>query len=54
MIIPPELKLETDKVLLRPLQHLDIAPFSQIANDESLWKYFTFLLNEPNEMQKMG
>jgi RimJ/RimL family protein N-acetyltransferase len=52
MIIPPELKLETDKVLLRPLQHLDITPFSQIANDESLWKYFTFLLNDPIEMQK--
>jgi len=52
MIISPELKLETEKVLLRPLQHLDIASFSQIANDDSLWKYFTFLLNDPVEMQK--
>jgi N-acetyltransferase len=51
-MISPELKLETDKVILRPLQHLDIAAFSQIANDESLWKYFTFLLNDPIEMQK--
>ena len=52
MIISPELKLETDKVLLRPLQHLDIASFSQIANDESLWKYFTFLLNDPLQLER--
>lgn len=52
MIISPELKLETDKVLLRPIQHLDIASFSQIVNDESLWKYFTFLLNVPEELQR--
>lgn len=52
MIISQELKLETEKVLLRPLQHLDIASFSLIANDDSLWKYFTFLLNDPAEMQK--
>lgn len=51
-MISQELKLETDKVILRPLQHLDIASFSQIADDESLWKYFTFLLNDPVEMQK--
>lgn len=52
MIISPELKLETDKVLLRPIQHLDIASFSQIVNDESLWTYFTFLLNVPEELQR--
>jgi RimJ/RimL family protein N-acetyltransferase len=52
MIISPELKLETDKVILRPLQHLDIAAFSQITNDDSLWKYFTFLLNDPVELER--
>jgi len=50
-MISQELKLETDKVLLRPLQHLDIAAFSPITNDDSLWKYFTFLLNDPAELQ---
>ncbi len=51
-MISPELKLETDKVLLRPLQHLDIASFSNIANDPSLWKYFTFLLDDPAQLQQ--
>lgn len=52
MTISPELRLETDKVILRPLQHLDIAAFSQITNDDSLWKYFTFLLNDQTELQR--
>lgn len=52
MIISPELKLETEKVLLRPLQHLDIASFLPITKDESLWKYFTFLMNDPAELQR--
>ena len=52
MIISPELKLETDKVILRPIQHLDIASFARIANDASIWKYFTFLLNKPAELQR--
>jgi RimJ/RimL family protein N-acetyltransferase len=52
MIISPELKLETEKVLLRPLQHLDIATFTPITKDESLWKYFTLLLNDPLQLQQ--
>lgn len=52
MIISPDLKLETDKVILRPLQHLDIASFARIASEPSLWKYFTFLLNNPAELQR--
>ena len=51
MTISPALKLETEKVLLRPLQHADISSFSLLTNDESLWKYFTFLLNKPAELQ---
>lgn len=52
MIISPDLRLETDKVLLRPLQHLDIVSFSPITEDESLWKYFTFLLNDAVELER--
>ena len=52
MIISQNLKLETDKVILRPLQHMDIALFSRIVNDASLWKYFTFLLNNHSELQR--
>lgn len=51
-MISPELKLETDKVLLRPLQHLDIASFSPLAKDASIWKFFTFLLDDPPELQR--
>jgi N-acetyltransferase len=50
-MISPGLRLETDKVLLRPLQHLDISSFARITNEPSLWKYFTFLLNNPVELQ---
>ncbi len=50
-MISPGLRLETDKVLLRPLQHLDISFFARITNEPSLWKYFTFLLNNPVELQ---
>jgi len=51
-MISPQLILETDKVLLRPLQHLDIASFSQLTADAELWKYFTFLLDDPSELQR--
>ena len=51
MIIPQTLKLETDTVILRPLQHEDISLFARITNDASLWRYFTFLLNKPSELQ---
>ena len=52
MAISPNLKLETDKVLLRPLQHLDIASFAPITKDESIWKYFTFLLNDAEQLEQ--
>ena len=51
-MISPQLILETEKVLLRPVRHLDIASFSQITKDASLWKYFTFLLDDDNELQQ--
>jgi len=52
MTISQNLKLETDKVLLRPLQQEDISSFARIANEPTLWRYFTFLLNNPAELQK--
>jgi len=51
-MISSELKLETDKVLLRPLQYSDIESFSLLAKDTSLWKYFTLLLNNPDDLQR--
>jgi N-acetyltransferase len=52
MLIPPSLKLETDNVLLRPLQKEDMSSFARIVNDQSLWRYFTFLLNNAAELQR--
>ena len=52
MTISPNLKLETDKVVLRPLQQVDITSFARLANDASLWKYFTFLLNNSAELER--
>ena len=52
MIIPQTLKLETDTVILRPLQHEDISLFARITNEASLWRYFTFLLNNSSELQR--
>src|SRR5678815_4486212 len=52
MIIPQTLKLETDKVILRPLQQEDISSFARITNDASVWRYFTFLLNNSAELQR--
>ena len=51
-MISSQLILETDKVLLRPMQHLDIASFSPLAKDTDLWKYFTFLLNQQSELER--
>ena len=52
MIISQNLKLETDKVILHPMQQEDISSFARIANDASLWRYFTFLLNNSSELQR--
>lgn len=51
-MISPDLKLETDKVLLRPLQHMDIASFSPLAEDQTLWTYFTMFLHLPGELER--
>lgn len=51
-MISPQLTLETDKVILRPLQHLDLAAFAVITADPSVWKYFTLLLDDPAQLQR--
>ena len=49
MTIPQTLKLETDTVILRPMQNEDISSFARLTNDASVWRYFTFLLNNSAE-----
>jgi len=52
MIISQNLKLETDTVILRPMQNEDISSFARLTNDASVWRYFTFLLNNSAELQR--
>lgn len=52
MTISQNLKLETDKVLLRPMGQDDIVSFARLANEPSIWRYFTFLLNNSAELQR--
>src|SRR5687767_16029861 len=51
-MISQNLRLETDKVILRPLENSDISSFARITNEAALWKYFTFLLNNHSELQR--
>ena len=52
MIISQNLTLETEKVILRPMQKEDFSSFARITNDASLLRYFTFLLNKTSELQR--
>lgn len=51
-MISPHLSIETDKVRLRPLETNDVLSFSVLVKENALWKYFTFELNEPGELEK--
>jgi RimJ/RimL family protein N-acetyltransferase len=51
-LIPSELVIETDKVLLRPVQELDFLSFHQLAQDEGMWKYFTLNLADEDHLRK--
>ena len=51
--IPPDLVLETDKVILRPIDRNDFESFLQLAKeDEDMWVYFTFNLADENHLTK--
>lgn len=51
-IISSELVLETDKVLLRPIEENDFAAFLSLAQDEGMWNYFTLNLADRDHLQK--
>lgn len=51
-MISSHLILETDKVKLRPLEQKDISPFSELVKETSIWKYFTYELNETGQLEK--
>jgi RimJ/RimL family protein N-acetyltransferase len=51
-MIPHNLSLETDKVILRPIEETDMAAFLALAQDEGAWQYFTLNLAERDQLQK--
>jgi RimJ/RimL family protein N-acetyltransferase len=50
--IPGGLILETDKVILRPIDRNDFEPFLQLAQDEDMWTYFTLNLSDENHLSR--
>jgi RimJ/RimL family protein N-acetyltransferase len=44
------IKLQTDRILLRPIEREDIAQFEELAKDKSMWLYFTSDLSEEIEL----
>ncbi|MFI5186470.1 MAG: GNAT family N-acetyltransferase [Chitinophagales bacterium] len=51
-IIEPGLKLETDRVLLRPIEESDFDAFFHLAQDEEMWNYFTLNLADKTHLEK--
>ena len=51
-MIPLELSLKTNKVILRPIQESDFVPFLQLAQDEEMWKYFSLNLADEEQLKR--
>lgn len=52
-MIPADLILETDKVILRPVQAADEAAFLQLAQqDAAMWDYFTLNLGDAQQLSQ--
>jgi len=51
-VIEPGLILETDRVLLRPIEEKDFDAFLDLAQDEGMWDYFTLNLADKDHLQK--
>ncbi len=52
-MIPADISLETDRVLLRPVEQEDYPSFLALAKqDESMWEYFSLNLGIPEQLDK--
>jgi len=49
--IEPGLVLETERVLLRPINESDFEPFLHLAQDAEMWKYFTLNLADESQLR---
>ncbi len=52
MTISHHLSLESELVLLRPINKEDILSFEKLVYEKSLWDYFTLELNKPGQLEK--
>lgn len=51
-MIDANLVLENEQILLRPISEQDFSSLLPLANDASLWKYFTYDLSIPSEFEE--
>jgi RimJ/RimL family protein N-acetyltransferase len=51
-MIPPNLVLETEKVILRPIAEDDYEDFLRLAQDKAMWEYFTLDLSDPPQLKQ--
>jgi N-acetyltransferase len=51
-MIPAELVLETDRVVLRPIRENDFDDFLRLAQDKGMWEYFTLNLADKVHLRK--
>jgi RimJ/RimL family protein N-acetyltransferase len=51
-MLPPNLTLETSKVLLRPMTEADFDMLLQLTQEKDMWKYFTLDLSDPIQLKK--
>jgi len=50
-MIPADLTLQTNKVILRPLEENDFIAFFELAQDEDAWNYFTLNLADKDHLR---
>ena len=51
-MLDQNLILENEKILLRPISEQDFPSLISLANDPSLWIYFTYDLSVPGEFEE--
>lgn len=51
-MIPPDLRLQTKKVSLRPVEEDDFDAFFELARDEGMWQYFSLNLGNKEHLRK--
>ena len=51
-MIPPDLQLETNKVILRPISDADLDAFHSIAQEPAMWEYFSYNLMDRLQLQR--